>query len=98
MGYQQPLAGGSDPPQLNLMMTGQITTLEPDFPNGGSPTLQVRGLNILHVFARSSIPGPGKVIAIVRLPVNSGKKPVSDDKPGLGIEVTINKDAASNED
>jgi phage protein D len=33
---------------LELMMTGSITTLEPQFPNGGMPIIKVRGLNVLH--------------------------------------------------
>jgi phage protein D len=35
-------------PDLKLMISGQITTLEPNFPSSGAPTLAVRGLNILH--------------------------------------------------
>src|SRR5262249_50194160 len=34
--------------QMVLMLTGEITTLEPSFPETGSPTLSVRGLNVLH--------------------------------------------------
>jgi uncharacterized protein len=37
---------------LRLMMTGQITTLEPNFPSAGAPTLAVRGLNVLHQLRR----------------------------------------------
>jgi uncharacterized protein len=37
---------------LRLMMTGQITTLEPNFPAAGAPTLAVRGLNVLHQLRR----------------------------------------------
>jgi phage protein D len=37
---------------LRLMITGQITTLEPNFPASGSPTLAVRGLNVLHQLRR----------------------------------------------
>jgi uncharacterized protein len=35
-------------PNLKLMTTGQITTLEPNFPASGAPSLAVRGLNVLH--------------------------------------------------
>src|SRR5579863_5194377 len=31
-----------------LMLTGEITTLEPNFPESGGSTLSVRGLNVLH--------------------------------------------------
>ena len=37
---------------LRLMMTGNFTTMEPNFPNSGAPTLTVRGLNILHQLRR----------------------------------------------
>jgi phage protein D len=33
---------------LELMMKGSVTTLEPQFPSGGKPTIKVRGLNVLH--------------------------------------------------
>ena len=34
--------------KLQTMIYGEITTLEPDFPPSGYPTLDVRGLNVLH--------------------------------------------------
>ena len=40
MGY------GANP--LTLMLTGNFTTMEPNFPSSGGSTLAVRGLNILH--------------------------------------------------
>ena len=33
---------------LQRMIYGEITSLEPNFPQSGSPTLNVRGLNVLH--------------------------------------------------
>lgn len=36
---------------LKTMMTGTFTTMEPSF-SGGAPTLQVRGLNVLHQLRR----------------------------------------------
>src|SRR5262245_27652278 len=33
---------------LKLMLKGNFTTIEPNFPSSGGPTLTVRGLNILH--------------------------------------------------
>lgn len=38
--------------ELRLMLSGQITTLEPNFPAGGAPTLAIRGLNALHQLRR----------------------------------------------
>ncbi|HEX7227436.1 MAG TPA: hypothetical protein VF353_06655, partial [Candidatus Binatia bacterium] len=43
MGYEQ---------NLTLMMKGDLTTMEPNFPSAGGPTLTVRGLNILHKLRR----------------------------------------------
>jgi phage protein D len=37
---------------LTLMMRGNFTTLEPNFPAAGAPTLSVRGLNVLHELRR----------------------------------------------
>ena len=39
MGYQ---------PEMTLMLTGEITTLEPNFPEASYSSLSVRGLNVLH--------------------------------------------------
>ena len=38
--------------ELNVMMKGSFTTMEPNFPSGGAPTLTVRGLNVLHQLRR----------------------------------------------
>jgi phage protein D len=37
---------------LVLMVKGTFTTMEPNFPSGGAPTLNVRGLNVLHQLRR----------------------------------------------
>lgn len=37
---------------LRVMLTGTFTTMEPNFPSGGAPTLTVRGLNVLHQLRR----------------------------------------------
>ena len=37
---------------LRLMMRGTFTTMEPNFPSSGAPTLTVRGLNVLHQLRR----------------------------------------------
>jgi uncharacterized protein len=38
--------------RLTRMVTAVCTTLEPDFPAGGAPTLTVRALNVLHTLRR----------------------------------------------
>jgi phage protein D len=37
---------------LQTMLTGTVTTIEPNFPSNGAPTLTVRGLNVLHQLRR----------------------------------------------
>ena len=37
---------------VQTMLTGSFTTMEPNFPSSGAPTLTVRGLNILHQLRR----------------------------------------------
>lgn len=37
---------------LQTMLTGTVTTMEPNFPSSGAPTLTVRGLNALHQLRR----------------------------------------------
>src|SRR5262245_35604054 len=34
--------------ELPLMLKGNFTTMEPNFPSSGGPTLALRGLNVLH--------------------------------------------------
>lgn len=38
--------------ELTVMLTGNFTTMEPNFTSGGAPTLTVRGLNVLHQLRR----------------------------------------------
>ena len=38
--------------ELRVMMLGNFTTMEPNFPSSGGPTLTVRGLNVLHELRR----------------------------------------------
>jgi len=45
MGYH-----GATP--LRKMITGEITSLDPDFPAAGQPTLTIRGLNLLHTLRK----------------------------------------------
>ena len=97
MGYQQPLIGSNDPALLKLMMVGKIKTLEQDFPNAGSPTLHVRAYNILDSFKKQQHTYTWEDKRDSDIAVDLGKHPVSNDSPGLGIEVRIDKEAASKE-
>jgi hypothetical protein len=43
--------------ELTVMLTGNFTTMEPNFSSGGPPTLTVRGLNVLHQLRRKQYTG-----------------------------------------
>lgn len=77
---------------MRLMMHGQITALEPSFPESGAPTLAIRGLNELHQFrteqhTRSWLDGTKTDTDIAKelcaLPVKKGQA-------GLGIAIQTN--------
>jgi phage protein D len=44
--------------ELTVMLTGNFTTMEPNFTSGGAPTLTVRGLNVLHQLRRKQHSDP----------------------------------------
>lgn len=72
------------------MLVGDITTLQPNFPETGSPTLTVGGLNVLHGLRKAqhtytwAKPDEWTDSAIARW---MGQQAVSKDAPGLGIPV-----------
>ena len=81
-----------------LVMTGEITTLEPTYPESGPPTLTIRGLNRLHGLRRKQHTwSPDKPMRISEVARALGAMPVSDDKPGLGLPVLIADDYAQRE-
>lgn len=88
MGYQQPLAG-SDQSSLKLMMVGKVDTLEQDFPNGGNPTLTVRAYNVLNSFRKQPHTYTWEGKRDSEIAVDLGKRAISKDKPGLGIDVHV---------
>ena len=97
MGYLQPLKGDDSQRQLKLMMVGQITALEPDFPNGGAPTLRVRGLNVLHRFRKQQHTWTWENKRDSDIARELGQRAVSPNRPGLGIKVQIDNNAAMDE-
>lgn len=76
-----------------LMLTGQITTLEPDFPASGGLTLTVRGLNVLHQFRAEQHTYAWENKRDSDIAAEIGKRAPTRKRPGLGIEVRINPDA-----
>ena len=94
---------------LKVMLTGNFTTMEPNFPSSGGPTLAVRGLNILHQLRRKQFVTAwenkkdseiAKNLATLRDP-QTGKKrfpmPVEIDKNALGDETPIDYVAQQNQ-
>jgi phage protein D len=75
------------------MMKGEITTLEPDYPEGGSPTLKVRGLNVLHRFRSKQHTWSWDKAKDSAIAEEIGRTKPSDDRPGIGFPVRINTDA-----
>jgi uncharacterized protein len=95
MGYQS---------NLRLMMSGIITTVEPNFPETKAPTMVVRGLNVLDRFRQkqytwrwpSDAAGPAGKTTIRDSDIALELAQPPDEKagrPGLGIEVRIDKNA-----
>ncbi len=80
MGYQD---------NLRLMLEGQITALEPDYPESSSPTLTVRGLNVLHSYRQKQHTWSWENKTDSQIAVEMGGRPISDDRPGLGIRVEV---------
>jgi phage protein D len=67
------------------MLVGEITTLQPNFPESGAPTLTVGGLNVLHGFRKKqhTWSWTGKTDSQIAREIATGA--VSEDRPGLGL-------------
>jgi phage protein D len=85
MGYQ-------NQSNMRRMMVGEITSLEPNFPESGAPTLSVSGLNEIHQLrgeqhTYSWTTGDKTDTDIA---VELGSKPIKSGQPGLGVTVVPN--------
>ena len=72
-----------------VMLQGEITSLEPTFPESGPLTLAVRGLNVLHKFRKKQHTSAWYDEKDSDIAVKIGKAKVTDQKPGLDIEVRV---------
>ena len=74
-----------------VMLTGQITTLEPNFPESGGPTLSVRGLNVLHSLRTEQHTYSWEDRYDSEIAVDLGNRPLKTGQAGLGTTVTTNR-------
>jgi phage protein D len=88
MGYQGPK------PDLRVMTTGVIQTIEVDFPEAAAPRLTVRGLNVLdrfknkqYTWAWPSDPKKTTTDSEIAKELGENKPDSPPGQPGLGIEV-----------
>jgi len=75
--------------ELTLMLTGEITTLEPSFPENGGSTLSVRGLNVLHALRTEQHTFTWENRRDSDIAVELGDMPLKAGNAGLGIKVNI---------
>jgi phage protein D len=67
---------------LTTMLSGTVTTMEPNFPASGAPTLTVRGLNVLHQLRRKPYTWPWE---------KKTDSEIAEAMAGLSDEETHNK-------
>ncbi len=79
--------------QVQLMLTGQITTLEPNFTAGGGMTLSVRGLNEMHKFRSSQHTYVWNEKKDSEIAEEIGRRPLEKERPGLNFKVVTDPTA-----
>ena len=83
MGYQ-------NQKNMRRMMVGEITSLEPNFPESGAPTLRISGLNQIHQLRGEQHTYSWTKKKDTDIAIELGDKAVKSGQPGLGIPVTPN--------
>jgi uncharacterized protein len=76
--------------QRRLMLVGEITTMSPNFPGSGAPTLTVRGLNLFHRFRTKQETIPffqEKDTNIAKRLVDKIAEEVKKKSPGLELQI-----------
>lgn len=76
-------------PEMTLMLTGEITTLEPNFPEASYSSLSVRGLNVLHALRTEQHTYSWENKRDSDIAKELGDKPLQSGQAGLGIKVNI---------
>ena len=77
-------------PEMFLMLTGEITTLEPNFPEASYSTLSVRGLNVLHSLRTEQHTESWDNTKDSDIAADLGNRSLQSGKAGLGIKVITN--------
>jgi len=67
------------------MLVGEITTLQPNFPESGGPSLTVGGLNILHGFRKKQHTWAWEDKTDSQIAREIATNRLSDHRPGLGL-------------
>ena len=82
---------------VRKMLVGVITTVEPTFNETGSTTLSVRGQNVLFLYKKKqhTYSWDGKKDSEIAHWI--GQQRVTDERPGLGVEVRVNSEAQARE-
>ena len=83
---------------LELMMTGSFTTMEPSFAASGASTLEVRGINVLHQLRRRKYSDhwAEKTRSEIAEIVGSRRRRRNDDTR-LELQLCVNNNAKANE-
>lgn len=81
MGYQD---------DSELMVSGVITRLDLNYPEGGNPAIAVSGLNVLHSFRTEQHTYSWENKSDSDIAEELGRKPRKQGQPGLGIKVETN--------
>jgi phage protein D len=86
-------------PDPRLMMRGRFTTMEPNFPSGGAPSLAVRGLNVLHELRRKQYTHAwtDQRDSDIALDIAQLRDP-DTRRPRFPIPIRINEEARSEEE
>lgn len=92
---------------LLTMMTGNFTTMEPNFPSAGAPTLTVTGLNVLHSLRREKFTTawagekPSAIAKNIATLKSKGKArfplPIEVDDAAAAIETKLEYTAQTNQ-
>ncbi len=85
--------------EKKLMVRGSFTTMEPNFPSGGPPTLSIRGLNVLHRLRRKKYDDAweNKQDSVIAQEIAQRKDPKAKNAKRFPIPIRIDRNALGDE-